>query len=387
MDKIGILGGTFNPVHNGHLFVAENIMRQFELDRVIFLPNGNPPHKQDVSASAKDRLAMLRMAVEPYPQFLIEEYELQQTEYSYTYHTLRYLKEKYPASQLYFIAGADNIEEMAGWKKPEEIFGLAEVLFFSRPGYSINRQEIERLKKNFGAVIHLLEMQGVDISATDIRNRIKEMRSVAGLVPDAVAQYIHEHHLYDELYMTYQKQLKQYLTPERFRHTMGVAIMAEKLAVHYGIDPKKAYLAGLLHDCAKNLSEEEQWELIQRNHFPIYEGELENPHLLHSIAGSVLAEEIFHIKDPDILSAIRYHTVGKISMTVLEKIIYLADLTEENRKFSFAKKLRRLSFVDLDQALLLSIENTIDYLIGNGQPVLKETYLIKESLLNKGVHL
>ncbi len=387
MDKIGILGGTFDPVHHGHLFLAEKIMHQFQLDCVIFLPNGNPPHKQDVSASAEDRLAMLRIAVASHPLFMIEEHELHKTEHSYTYQTLQYFKEKYPTSHLFFIAGADNIEEIAAWKRPEEIFRLADVIFCSRPGYQINHQEIERLKKNFSAVIHLVEVQGVDVSATEIRNRLQNKRPVVGLLPDAVATYIHEHRLYDKMYLSYQKQLKQYLTPERFRHTMGVAIMAEKLALHYDIDSEKAYLAGLLHDCAKNLPEEEQRALIQRNRFPIYEGELVNPHLLHGIAGSVLAEEMFQMKDPEILSAIRYHTVGKIDMSVLEKIIYLADLTEENRIFPFAEKLRQLTFEDLDRALLLSMENTIDYLSQKGQSVLKETYHIRESLLNKGVDL
>ncbi len=387
MDKIGILGGTFNPVHNGHLFVAEHMMKYFQLDHVIFLPNGNPPHKKEVSASAEDRLLMLRIAVEPYSDYSIEECELREERHSYTYQTLQYLKEKYPESRLYFIAGADNIDEIANWKKPEEIFHLAEVLFFSRPGYEINHQEIERLTKTFGAVIHLLEMQGVDISATEIRNRIEAKESVSGLVPDAVAQYIQSNRLYQKRYMEYKKMLEQCLTKDRFRHTMGVAVMAEKLALHYGVDPEKAYLSGLLHDCAKNLSDEQQQELLQKNRFPIYEGELTQPPLLHAITGSVLAEEKFQIHDPEVLSAIRYHTVGKIDMTLLEKIVYLADLTEENRSFPLAGKLRELSFVNLDQAMLLSIENTIQHLKKNGQPVLKETYHIKESLLNKGVHL
>ena len=230
-------------------------------------------------------------------------------------------------------------------------------------------------------------MDEVDISATDIRNRIEIGKPITGLVPPQVEQYIKEHRLYQPEYMLYMKQLKEFLCPKRFRHTIGVAKMAEKLAVHYQIDKEKAYLAGLLHDCAKNLPEDELRNLTKRSSFPIYDGELDNPQLLHSIAGSVIAKEVFEIEDKEILSAIRYHTIGRVDMTLLEKIIYLADLIEENRTFALVERMRTLAFINLDQALLLSIENNINYLKKNGLNVLKESYHIKESLLNKGVHL
>lgn len=387
MKKIGILGGTFNPIHNGHLFVAEKVTEHFQMDKLILLPNGNPPHKQAVSASAEDRLTMLELAVAEKKDFLIDTYEINSQQHSYTYNTLGYLKKKYPNDQLYFIAGADNIEEISSWRKPEDIFRLSDVIFFARPHYPINWTEIENLKKEFHASIEVFSLEEVDISATDIRRRLENGEPITGLVPPQVEQYIKEHRLYQPEYMLYMRRLKEYLCPKRFRHTIGVAKMAEKLAEHYQIDKEKAYLAGLLHDCAKNLPEDELRSLIKRSSFSVYEGELDNPQLLHSIAGSVIAKEVFGIEDKEILSAIRYHTIGKVDMTLLEKIIYLADLIEENRTFALVEKMRNLAFVNLDQALLLSIENNICYLKKNGQSVLKESYHIKESLLDKGVHL
>ncbi len=387
MKKVGILGGTFNPVHNGHLFVAEKVTEYYHLDKLILIPNGNPPHKQTVSVSAEDRLAMLELAAANREDFFVDTYEVNGQEYSYTYNTLGYLKKKYPDDKLYFIAGADNIDEIAGWRRPKDIFLLADVIFFARPHYPINWTEIEKLKKDFHASIEVFSVDEVDISATDIRNRIEIGKPITGLVPPQVEQYIKEHRLYQPEYMLYMKQLKEFLCPKRFRHTIGVAKMAEKLAVHYQIDKEKAYLAGLLHDCAKNLPEDELRNLTKRSSFPIYDGELDNPQLLHSIAGSVIAKEVFEIEDKEILSAIRYHTIGRVDMTLLEKIIYLADLIEENRTFALVERMRTLAFINLDQALLLSIENNINYLKKNGLNVLKESYHIKESLLNKGVHL
>lgn len=387
MKKIGILGGTFNPVHNGHLFVAEKVMMHFQLDQLILIPNGNPPHKQAVSASEKDRLSMLELAIKDRKNFQIERCEINQREHSYTYSTLEYLKRKYPNDKLFFIAGADNIEEIRNWRKPEEIFRLADIIFFARPCYPINYDEIDRLKREFHASIEVFSVEEVDLSATDIRRSIENGKSITGLVPLQVEHYIKEHRLYETEFTRYIKQLKEMLCSHRFRHTLGVAKMAVKLAEHYKSDKDRAYVAGLLHDCAKNMPEEELRELIKKSSFPVYEGELENPQLLHSIAGSVAAEEIFGIKDPEILSAIRYHTIGKVNMTLLEKIIYLADLIEENRTFALVEEMRRLAFVNLEQAVLLSIENNIRYLKKKGLTVLKESYRIRESLLNKGVHL
>ena len=129
MKKVGILGGTFNPVHNGHLFVAEKVTEYYHLDKLILIPNGNPPHKQTVSVSAEDRLAMLELAAANREDFFVDTYEVNGQEYSYTYNTLGYLKKKYPDDKLYFIAGADNIDEIAGWRRPKDIFLLADVIF------------------------------------------------------------------------------------------------------------------------------------------------------------------------------------------------------------------------------------------------------------------
>ncbi len=387
MSKIGILGGTFNPVHNGHLYLAEQAIEYLSLEKLLLVPNGNPPHKSELSVSSEDRLQMLKLAVKDNPKLQIDTFELDFEGYSYTYKTLEYMKKKYPNDELYFIAGADNIDEISGWRFPERIFSLATVVFVSRPPHKMNVESLNYLKERFDARLEWFFVEGMDISATEIRRCITAGLEISKMLPQGVAEYIRENHLYQPETERYIKKLHSLLSPHRLQHTLGVAKMAEKLAKHYHYDENKAYVAGLLHDCAKNLSEEEQYALTKRCVFPVYDGELEQPQLIHSLAGSVLAAEYFGVKDAEILSAIRYHTIGRVDMSLLEKIIYIADLIEENRDFPFLPRMRELAFIDLDKAILLSLENNFNYLKEKKMDILQESYRIRDSLSDKGVCL
>ncbi|MBQ3792694.1 MAG: bis(5'-nucleosyl)-tetraphosphatase (symmetrical) YqeK [Lachnospiraceae bacterium] len=179
-------------------------------------------------------------------------------------------------------------------------------------------------------------------------------------------------------YSKIRKKLKDELDPKRYEHTLGVASTAVCLAMVYDEDLDKATTAGLLHDCAKCLTNEERIKICKKNQIEITEAEYENPFLLHAKVGSYLAEKEYEVTDEDVLMAIRSHTTGRPGMSTLEKIIYVADYIEPNRNHSGRlPELRKLAFQDLDKALIQILKDTLGYLDTTDakiDPMTKETY-------------
>lgn len=195
---LGILGGTFDPVHLGHLHIAEAVYAEVALEQIVFIPAFVPPHKlgQDY-APAADRYAMTELAVRGYPHFAVSDMELRRTGVSYTIDTLRELHSLYPEKQLYFIIGADSVAQLHTWNSIEEMLELATFVAAGRPGYEGVMDEVVRhLGKEAARHILLLHTPECDISSTEIRTRIRTGQSLAGLVTAEVEQYIKEHGLY-----------------------------------------------------------------------------------------------------------------------------------------------------------------------------------------------
>ena len=162
-----------------------------------------------------------------------------------------------------------------------------------------------------------------------------------------------------------QKQMKEALSEDRYEHTIGVMYTAESLAMRYGIDMIKAAVAGLLHDCAKCIPNAQKLKMCKKNDIEISEMEAKNPSLLHAKLGAFLAEEVYGVKDPEILSAINWHTTGKPDMSMLDIIIYMADYIEPNRdKAPNLKEIRKLCFENIEEALYQVLEGTLNYLSG-----------------------
>ncbi|WP_426348962.1 nicotinate-nucleotide adenylyltransferase [Alloiococcus sp. CFN-8] len=199
MKNIGILGGTFNPIHNGHLYIASEAMEELSLSEVLFIPAGNPPHKSDSAIlEASIRGDMTKAAIKDYQGFTYCDYEINKKSYSYTYETLQYLNSKYTNTKFHFIVGADSLLNLHKWKNVPEILRLARLVVFMRPGSS--REELEEVKKNteenYGTEIIFLELLQMDISSSDIRKRIQEKRNYKFLVPEEVFNYIEANDLY-----------------------------------------------------------------------------------------------------------------------------------------------------------------------------------------------
>ncbi|MCZ6632304.1 MAG: nicotinate-nucleotide adenylyltransferase [bacterium] len=191
--RIGILGGTFDPIHLGHLIVAQEVLLQGRLDQMLFMPSGDPPHKQyPEMASAQARAEMVGLAVGNSPHFDVLRFELDRPGKSYTVETLRHLQAQWGnAVKLFLVIGTDNAVDMSTWFDPEGVLALAQVLVAERPGF--DRSLVD---PTLGKKMQFLETPLLEISSTDIRRRVRERRPIEFLVPDAVIRYIEEKGLY-----------------------------------------------------------------------------------------------------------------------------------------------------------------------------------------------
>lgn len=200
MGKIGILGGTFDPIHNGHLWLGEQAYEEYGLDEVWFMPSGHPPHKQDHPVTGGDkRWDMVRLAIADHPHFAYSDFELQRPGYTYTAQTLALLREAYPRHSFYFIIGADSLYQIEGWYHPEQVMARATLLVAGRAYKKEHRsleQQIAYLNRRYEARILPLHCGEMDVSSADLRRMALEGKDISSFVPSAVADYIRSHGLY-----------------------------------------------------------------------------------------------------------------------------------------------------------------------------------------------
>lgn len=200
MKRIGLLGGTFDPPHNGHIILAENALKQMNLDTVILLVSPDPPHKQDKQITAfSHRYNMSGLAAEGKDGILVSDYETHLPVPSYTAQTLEHLKDQYPNDVFYFIIGEDSLDNIEKWYHPEKVMKLTELIVAVREENFESRtieDQINYLKTKYGAVIHLLKSDYVNISSTVIRSNIINGKNIKGLVPEKVEEYIWKEKLY-----------------------------------------------------------------------------------------------------------------------------------------------------------------------------------------------
>ena len=199
--KIGIMGGTFDPIHNGHLMLGHAAYETFSLDQIWFMPNGNPPHKKSetIKSTAEDRMKMTSLAIAPSPEFVLQPYEALRAEVSCSYQTMEHFSKIYPDDEFYFIIGADSLMAIETWIHPERIFPTCTILATYRNEVKtkeeMNRQ-IQYLSEKYHAKIRLLETPLMPVSSHELRASLQSGDSVSEYMPAAVCSYIKQHHLY-----------------------------------------------------------------------------------------------------------------------------------------------------------------------------------------------
>ncbi|MGI5963460.1 MAG: nicotinate (nicotinamide) nucleotide adenylyltransferase [Lawsonibacter sp.] len=397
--KIGIYGGTFNPPHLGHLAAAKQAIETLGLDKLLLVPAAIPPHKElpGGTPAAEHRLAMVEKMADGMrlPHVVeVSTLELERQGKSYTSDTLAAIHEQYPESQLWLLMGTDMFLTLHRWHEPEKVLSLASICAFGRTDQDDNRvfaPQKEYLAQTFGANVVTISLPHlVDISSTQLREQLRRGQGQNYLLP-AVYGYILMHGLYDtaaDLRHLALPQLRacsySMIRQKRVPHVVGVEEEAVRLAQRWGVDPEPARHAAILHDCTKYLELPEQLELCRQYGVQLDDLERQMVKLLHSKTGACIARTIFG-EPEEVYEAIFWHTTAKEDMTTLEKVIYLADYIEPNRDFDGVERLRELSYQNLDQALLLGVETTIQEMEERQLPIHKKTLLARDWLRSQGV--
>ena len=364
--KIGIFGGSFDPVHIEHIRVAQAAIDTLGLDRLLIMPAFAPPHKKGrVLADNEDRLEMCRLAFSGVENAEISDFETRQGGVSYTYLTCRHFKQAYKDAELFWLVGTDMLRDFPTWKNPEDILSCATLAVCARNEQTDwleteQKRFFERFGKNFVCVGY----NGADVSSTKIRVLAAAGEDFSSLVDAAVFEYICEHKLYE---IPRAKDALALEKPSRKAHSLRVAEVAAARATELKLDEKKAIAAALFHDCAKNLPPDHT--LLQGFTPPDDWGEVPES-VLHQFSGAYVAERAFGVSDLEILDAVRYHTSGKPQMTELGKLIFLADMVEDERRYEGVETIR-LAFYNqsLDEALVLALKETVNFLQKKGAEI------------------
>lgn len=363
MSSVVIYGGTFNPIHNGHISICDFVLENGFADKIILVPVANPPHKNAHHlVSADDRLEMCRLAVQKNRRIDVCDWEIQKGGKSYTIDTVSYLESLYPQDTFSLLIGTDMFLTFTQWRDWQLLASKVRLLVVSREQDDKNSLRAQqKLLAKAGVKSVLLDNPVVEISSTQIRAFMCVYGNMAP-VPDDVRTYIMKKDLYpfkdarDDMVSI----IKPMLVEKRFQHSLYVQKRAEEMAVRYGADVVKASVAGVLHDICKNMPESTLLQMVQEYDTMTDINFASSPQLLHSYAGAIFIENQLGISDKDVLNAVRYHTTARAGMSVLEKIIYLADLTSQERDYPDVENMRRLADRDLNKAMLAALHYIVN---------------------------
>lgn len=371
MRRIGLFGGTFNPVHNAHIKIAEYALDVLGLDFVIMLTGGNPPHKKGFELpDAKLRHIMLKKAVAGKEKLIPCDFEVNRKEYSYTAKTLEFFKRIFPEDKLYFIMGGDSLDYFEKWYEPETIIKLATLAVYGRG----KEHNFDFIRNKYNAEVIRLDGEFYDMSSSNLREMTDLMSSQ---VPPEVYSFIEKYKIYQPI-KSDMEILCELLSEDRLKHSIGVSKLAKALGERYGEDKELLERAGLLHDVAKCIPYKDALVMCDELEADIDPIERTIPGLVHPKLGAELVKCRFGVSEGKIASAIRCHTVGKPDMTLFDKIIFVSDMCEEGRTFQGVEEIRRTAFENIDKAVLMCLEKTIDFNLKKGAFVHPMAYRLRD---------
>jgi nicotinate-nucleotide adenylyltransferase len=378
--KFAVLGGSFNPVHLGHLILAETVLTVLGYDRVILVPAFTSPFKPGVrDTEPQDRLDMLTASVVADPRLAVDDCEVKREGISYTINTIEDLERRYqPEGKLGLILGDDLLEGFPRWRRADELAAKTDIIIARR---------LSSGPLSFPYPFKRLDNDIFLIASQDIRTRIQNGLTWRYLVPEGARFIIQDRRLYGCVpgghglgklagisdaargpvwgkgeIAAIEAAVRVMVSPSRFLHSRGVAALAWEFCAKYGLDPDRGYLAGIAHDIAKSLSEGEHKRLAKKDGKPISKLEQKKPSLLHPRSGAILLRERFGITDEEILSAVRNHTSGSPEMGPLAKIVYMADKIEPTRTRVKPELRNPEKYPSLDGHFAAVLDETVAYL-------------------------
>ena len=378
MEKIGIFGGSFNPPHLGHVHAARYAALSLGLDRLMLIPSGKTPCKPvpELTASPEQRLRMLSIAFGSVPIAEVSSMELDRGGESYTWETVRQIREGNPEAELFLLLGTDMFLKFPQWVDADRLCGEVTLVSMNR-GEKGERENLIRAAariESMGGKTVLLDNPVTFISSSQVR-RLLAFEGADSFLPEGLLSYIRGEKLYyvgADLKNLPMERLEQVvvslLKANRVKHVLGCRDTAVELAKVWGVDPVDAGRAGLLHDITKALDGQLQLTLCGAYGKLLDDFSRKYPKTLHALTGSLVAGRIFG-ENKAVVSAIEFHTTGKADMSLLEAIIYVADYMEPNRDFPGVERLRELAYTDIRGALKLGLEMTLEHLKEQGGEV------------------
>lgn len=372
-ERIGILGGAFDPIHQGHVHMASSALDSCRLDQLYLLPAGDGAYK-DSLASGEDRWKMVVTACTQDPRLIPSRFELDQAAPCYTIDSLLALKKRHPKAELFYIMGADGVLKLHRWHRFEEVLPLCTFLVCPRAGEVLLEAfnaEKARLTALGGRFV-IARMRPISISSTEVRELLSQ-----GLPTPNLYSPVREFCALKGLYGvnsrepeadSWLEKLFSALNPRRFAHSLSVAACARRLARIHGVDLRQAEQAGLLHDCAKCLPLKQMQRIAIEHSLTNDPSILSSNALMHSLVGAWVARNEYGMADPEVLEAIAYHNTGHAGMSRLAMVVCLADSIEPTREsYPLLEQVRILSELSLERALLMSLEGTAEYVRSRGK--------------------
>ena len=384
--RVLIYGGSFNPPHLGHAAALRAAADAMQPDRCMVIPAKMPPHKDldENSPTPEQRLELARLAFSDIAGSEVSDLELRREGKSYTVFTLREISSIYPMAELYFLVGTDMLDTIETWYHFREIFSLCTPVAVARNEGEFSRLETiaSHLRADYGARIVLIRKPPLPMDSTSLRDCLCR-REGRERLSDGVYAEIIRHRYYGAKPDLDWLRGKAYelLKPSRVRHVQGCEQEAVRLAELWGADPGDAAEAAILHDITKKQPPEEQLRLCEKYGIITDNSERKAPGILHARTGAALARDLFGVTD-DVYHAVENHTTGCPGMSLLDKIIYLADFTEPTRSFEGLDRVRELTGIDLDQAMIEALKLSMEEVRSRGatpHPRSKDTLLWLQS--------
>lgn len=368
--RVAVYGGSFNPPHPAHVRAARLAYAALAPDKMLIIPAADPPHKALAAGSPapEERLELTRLAFRDFPEAEVSDMEVSRGGESYTSDTVAELAQRYPGAELWLVIGTDMLTSFERWHDFRAILAGAALAVLPRNEGEL--PELERCAARFealyGARVRTIDAAPLPMSSSEMREMLVSRRGADVLDGEVYARIIRLRDYGAKPQLDWlRERAYAYLKPGRVPHVAGCEQEAAKLAQRWGEDPGDAAEAGILHDITKKLSMDEQLILAEKYGIVFDKFERENIKLTHAITGAALSRALFGVPER-IYSAIRWHTTGRADMTLLEKIIYLADYIEPTRDFEGVERLRRLAYEDIDSAMALGLEMSLEELRQKG---------------------